>query len=65
MKRNVRVREVAVLLGVSKSLLDKMRCYGEGPRYFKIGRSVIYDTDDLLAWRDERSVKPEKTESSR
>ncbi|MBO6719416.1 MAG: helix-turn-helix domain-containing protein [Rhizobiaceae bacterium] len=47
---NMRVRQAAEYCGVSKSLLDKLRCYGGGPVYFKLGASVIYSTDDLDAW---------------
>ena len=47
---NVRVRQAADYCGVSKSLLDKLRCYGGGPAYAKLGASVIYSTDDLDAW---------------
>ncbi|MFC3315248.1 helix-turn-helix transcriptional regulator [Rhizobium rosettiformans] len=58
MQKNVRVREAAELLGLSKSTLDKLRHYGTGPRFFRLGRAVIYDTNDLIAWRDERAVAP-------
>lgn len=47
---NLRVRQAAEYCGVSKSLLDKLRCYGGGPAYAKLGASVIYSTDDLDAW---------------
>lgn len=47
---NMRVRDAAQHCGVSKSLLDKLRCYGGGPAYMKLGASVIYNTDDLDAW---------------
>jgi predicted DNA-binding transcriptional regulator AlpA len=47
---NVRVRDAAQYCGVSKSLLDKLRCYGGGPAFAKLGASVIYNTDDLDAW---------------
>jgi predicted DNA-binding transcriptional regulator AlpA len=47
---NIRVRQAAEYVGVSKSLLDKLRCYGGGPAYAKLGSSVIYATEDLDAW---------------
>lgn len=47
---NVRVKDAAEYLGVSKSLLDKLRCYGGGPRYAKLGAMVIYSTSDLDDW---------------
>ncbi|RUW69278.1 MULTISPECIES: helix-turn-helix domain-containing protein [unclassified Mesorhizobium] len=47
---NVRVRQAAEYVGLSKSNLDKMRCWGTGPAYVKLGNSVIYRTEDLDAW---------------
>ena len=48
--KNLRVPQAADYLGISKSLLDKFRCYGGGPTFAKIGRTVIYTTTDLDAW---------------
>jgi excisionase family DNA binding protein len=53
--KNVRVKEAAEYLGLSKSTLDKLRHFGGGPRYFKLGRAVVYSTADLDVWRDARS----------
>ena len=55
---NLRVPQAAEYLGVSKSLLDKLRCYGSGPAYFKIGATIIYSTDDLNDWIASRRVVP-------
>ncbi|WP_455873068.1 helix-turn-helix transcriptional regulator [Rhizobium yanglingense] len=55
MPRNIRVKEAAFHLGLSKSTLDKLRHFGGGPRYYKLGRAVIYDTADLDAWKAERA----------
>ena len=41
-------------LGISPSTLNRMRVTGEGPRYSKAGRRVIYDIEDLDAWVEER-----------
>lgn len=30
--------------------LAKLRVYGGGPRFIKLGKKVLYDTDDLDAW---------------
>jgi len=38
-------------LGLSPRTLEKMRVYGGGPVFEKNGRRVLYDIDDLLAWR--------------
>ena len=47
---NLRVPQAAEYLGISKSLLDKLRCYGGGPTYAKLGATVIYSKTDLDAW---------------
>ncbi len=52
--RNIRVKEAAQYVGLSKSSLDKLRHFGGGPKYFKLGRAVIYSTSDLDAWMSER-----------
>lgn len=54
---NIRTKQAAEYLGLSKSTLDKLRHFGGGPRYFKLGRAVIYDTNDLDAWRNDRVRK--------
>jgi hypothetical protein len=46
---NIRVQEAADYLGVRKSLLDKARIYGGGPRFMRFGRAVVYSTEDLDA----------------
>lgn len=56
MTTNVRVKQAAAYLGLSKSTMDKLRHFGGGPRYFKLGRSVIYDVADLDAWRNDRAA---------
>ena len=52
---NIRTQEAAAHLGLSKSTLDKLRCFGGGPRFYKLGRAVIYDVADLDAWKVERA----------
>ena len=56
MIKNLRVQQAAEYLGLSKSFLDKARCYGGGPVFAKLGSSVIYSTTDLDAWVAERRV---------
>lgn len=55
---NIRVKEAADYVGLSKSTLDKLRCYGTGPVYFKLGRAVVYRKSDLDDWVAEHGVKP-------
>ncbi|NHT75077.1 helix-turn-helix domain-containing protein [Rhizobiaceae bacterium CRRU44] len=56
MTKNLRVQQAAEYLGLSKSFLDKARCYGGGPVFAKLGSSVIYSTADLDSWVAERRV---------
>ncbi|WP_409364029.1 helix-turn-helix transcriptional regulator [Bradyrhizobium liaoningense] len=50
MMHNLRVAEAAELLRLSKSTLDKLRCHGGGPTYFKLGRAIVYARADLDKW---------------
>lgn len=47
----LRTTDAAAYLGMSKSHLEKLRVFGGGPRYSKVGRGrggrVIYRVDDL------------------
>lgn len=47
---NLRTKEAAAYLGLSASTLNKLRCFGGGPRYFKLGKPVVYAVSDLDAW---------------
>lgn len=53
------VREAAAYVGLSKSTLDKMRCFGTGPRYIKLTSAAVrYDPADLKAWIAARRSSP-------
>jgi len=54
---NIRVREAASYVGLSKSTLDKLRHFGGGPEYFKVGRAVVYDTAQLDEWLASKRAK--------
>ncbi|MXO93263.1 helix-turn-helix domain-containing protein [Erythrobacter arachoides] len=41
-------------LGVSSSMLEKLRVYGGGPPYLKLGRNVRYRVGDLSRWIEDR-----------
>ena len=45
-------KEAANQLGLSVSTLAKMRLYGTGPSYSKLGRRVVYRPVDLESWVD-------------
>ena len=59
-RRLLEVPEAAEYLGLSKSTLDKWRCYGEGPKFIKMGsRAIRYrlsDLDDYIASRQSSST---------
>jgi hypothetical protein len=42
--------DAARFLRISPRTLERMRWAGEGPPFLKIGRKVLYDREDLLAW---------------
>jgi excisionase family DNA binding protein len=48
--RTLTVRGAANYLGLSASTLNKLRCTGADPVYFKLGRAVRYDPQDLDQW---------------
>ena len=45
--RRLKSRDAAAYLGVSYSWLTKKRTYGGGPKFLKLGQSVLYDTSEL------------------
>jgi predicted DNA-binding transcriptional regulator AlpA len=45
-------KDAAKELSLSPSTLAKMRIYGGGPKYLKLGRRVVYAPQDLAAWLD-------------
>jgi hypothetical protein len=45
-------------IGLAVSTLEKMRVYGDGPPFVKLGRSVRYRICDLESYLAERVVEP-------
>lgn len=41
-------------IALSASTLNKLRVYGGGPRFYKLGRRVAYNLADLNVWLDGR-----------
>lgn len=50
----LKVTQAAARLGLSKSTLNKWRCFGTGPAFIKLGAAVFYQAEDLDAWVAER-----------
>jgi excisionase family DNA binding protein len=48
--------DAAAYTGVSRSTLEKLRVFGGGPRYLKLGRLVRYRQADLEEWLSLRAV---------
>jgi excisionase family DNA binding protein len=56
----------AEYLGVALTTLAKWRISGEGPRYARVGKRVLYRRDDLDAWMmDQRVSSTAETPSHR
>ncbi len=56
-KRRLRTRDAATYVGSSSSTLEKYRLTGEGPAFIKLGRVVVYDTEDLDRWMADRRCR--------
>ena len=51
------VASAAKYVGLSRPTLNKLRVYGGGPRFLKLGkRSVRYNTADLDRWLETKLV---------
>ena len=51
-------QQAADYLGVTPQALSQMNVRGQGPRFVRIGRSVLYRRNDLLEWIESRVVDP-------
>jgi len=49
--------EAARYLGLSVSTLAKMRCWGGGPEYIKMGRKINYERQPLDDWKAQRRAR--------
>lgn len=48
--RGMREREVSEQTGIPVTTLRYMRHCGDGPQFYKIGRAVYYDPQDVQDW---------------
>jgi hypothetical protein len=48
------VEAAAAYVGLSASTLNKLRVFGGGPAFLKLGRRVVYDVRDLDQWLSNR-----------
>ncbi len=57
-RKVLRVADAAQYLGISISLLNKLRVRGDGPRFIRLGRRTIgYDMNDLAEWLELRKAR--------
>jgi predicted DNA-binding transcriptional regulator AlpA len=49
-RKMLNAQEAAAYCGSSASTFAKLRLYGGGPAYVKLGRRVVYDPNDLDGW---------------
>ena len=50
----LRPKEVSDLTGIVEETLKYWRPRGKGPRWYKLGRSVVYDLADVEAWIEQQ-----------
>jgi hypothetical protein len=55
-ERAITTRQVSELVGLAPITLAQMRVRGEGPPFFRAGRSVRYRLGDVLDWRAARTI---------
>jgi predicted DNA-binding transcriptional regulator AlpA len=49
--RSLRTKEAAARVGLAESTLEKLRCLGGGPPFYRVGaKRVLYDSGELDAW---------------
>ena len=48
--RLVKTPKAAKITGLSESTLNKLRVYGGGPEFIKLGHAVLYELDALEDW---------------
>lgn len=53
-RRYLNAEDAAAYLGLSGKTLARMRVEGDGPRYSKARRRVIYDVGELDVWVERR-----------
>ena len=53
-RRTLRTPEAAEYCGSSTSTFEKLRVYGGGPVYIKMGSRVVYEVAELDTWMSAR-----------
>ena len=55
MKQLMTTKETSAYIRQAVQTLAKWRVYGLGPKWAKIGRSVLYEQTDVDAWIESRT----------
>ena len=53
-RRMLIAEDAGQYMGLATRTLAKMRLSGDSPPYFKVGRRVLYERDELVAWLAQR-----------
>lgn len=64
LRTKLSTRDAACFLGVSASMLAKLRISNGGPIFSKLGRRVVYDIIDLEEWSASRKRRHTSERSS-
>jgi hypothetical protein len=41
---------ISKMFGIAVGTLQNLRSQGRGPRYYRLGRKILYKIDDVSAW---------------
>ena len=55
-ERALTTPQAGELLGLASITLQQQRARGEGPRFFRVGRSVRYRLGDVIDYREAHAV---------
>jgi predicted DNA-binding transcriptional regulator AlpA len=59
----LRTREAADRVGLTESTLEKLRCLGGGPPFYRVGaKRVVYDASELDTWVRSKRFESTSTE---
>lgn len=51
-------KELSRRWNMSPRTLERWRCYGEGPKWYKIGGSCLYKLSDIEAYEEQQAQDP-------
>ncbi|UAK39370.1 hypothetical protein K8O93_06735 [Gordonia bronchialis] len=60
--RRFNIEEVAGIIGTSPSAVREMHKYGRGPVMYLLGKRLVCDEADLVAWVDRQKAKTARGE---